>query len=65
MAYDLVIQNGMIIDGSGFPRYRADIGITDGCIASIGTLGGAAANETIDADGKFVSPGIIDTNNRQ
>ncbi len=61
MAYDLVIQNGMIIDGSGFSRYRADIGITDGCIAEVGNLGGAAASETIDADGKFVSPGIIDT----
>ena len=61
MAYDLLIQNGMIIDGSGFPRYRGDIGITDGWIAEIGNLGGAAAREIIDANGSFVSPGIIDT----
>lgn len=61
MAYDLVIQNGMIIDGSGFARYRADIGITDGQIAEIGQIRGAAAEKTLDADGMFVSPGIIDT----
>lgn len=59
MAYDLVIQDGMILDGSGFSRYRADIAITDGKIVEIGRIRGAAA-QTIDADGLFVSPGVID-----
>jgi N-acyl-D-amino-acid deacylase len=60
MAYDLVIRNGMILDGSGFARYRADIGIANDTIVEIGRIRGAAA-ETIDADGLFVAPGIIDT----
>ena len=59
MAYDLVVKNGMIIDGSGFPRYRADLGITDGTIVEIGNIRGAAAH-TIDAEGRMVAPGIID-----
>jgi N-acyl-D-aspartate/D-glutamate deacylase len=60
MAYDLVITNGMVIDGTGFPRYRADLGIRHGRIADIGHLHGAAATRTIDADGLCVAPGIID-----
>src|SRR5882672_866724 len=60
MPYDLVIKNGMVVDGSGFSRYRADVAIKDGTIVEIGKIrGGAAA--TIDADGLFVAPGIIDT----
>ena len=35
MAFDLVVKNGMIVDGSGLPRYRADIGVKDGKIAEI------------------------------
>ena len=35
MAFDLVVRNGMIVDGSGLPRYRADIGVKDGKIAKI------------------------------
>ena len=60
MPYDLVIKNGMVIDGSGFSRYRADVAVTDGRIVEIGKLGGAAATATIDADGRYVAPGIID-----
>ncbi len=60
MAYDLVIKNGMVVDGSGFSRYRADVAIKDGTIVEIGKIRGAAA-ATIDADGLFVAPGIIDT----
>ncbi len=44
IAYDLVIQNGMIIDGGGFARYRADIGITDGQIAEIGQRRGSTGD---------------------
>ena len=41
MAFDLVVKNGMIVDGSGLPRYRGDIGVKDGKIAEIGRINGA------------------------
>jgi N-acyl-D-aspartate/D-glutamate deacylase len=59
MAHDLVIKNGMVIDGSGFSRYRADVAVKDGTIVEIGRVTGAAET-TIDAEGRFVAPGIID-----
>ena len=59
MAYDLLIKNGMVVDGTGFARYRADVAVKDGIIAEIGKVRGAAET-TIDADGLFVAPGIID-----
>ena len=59
MQYDLVIKNGTVIDGSGFPRYRADVGVLQGRIASIGRIR-ASAREEIDAEGKIVAPGFID-----
>ncbi len=59
MAYDLLIRNGMIVDGTGFSRYQADVAIQDGSIAEIGRVRGAATR-TIDAEGLFVAPGIID-----
>ena len=57
--YDIIIRNGTIVDGSGMPRFRADVGIANGKIAAIGRLH-ENARETIDADGHVVSPGIID-----
>src|SRR5882757_9757064 len=60
MAYDLVVKNGMIVDGSGLPRYRGDIGVKDGKIAEIGRINGAATKETLDAEGHVVTPGFID-----
>jgi N-acyl-D-aspartate/D-glutamate deacylase len=60
MAHDLVIKNGMVVDGSGFSRYRADVAVSDGRITEIGRIRGAATT-TIDAEGRFVAPGIIDT----
>jgi N-acyl-D-amino-acid deacylase len=59
MAYDILIRNGTIIDGSGLPRFRADVGISDGHIACIGTAQDSA-REIIDADGHVVAPGFID-----
>ena len=59
MAYDLLIKNGLIVDGSGMPAFRGDVGIKDGKIVDIGKLSGAAAR-TIDADGRAVAPGFID-----
>jgi N-acyl-D-amino-acid deacylase len=60
MAFDLVVKNGMIVDGSGLPRYRGDVGVRDGKIAEIGRLNGAAAKETLDAEGHVVAPGFVD-----
>src|SRR5438105_3774477 len=59
MAYDLLIKNGLIVDGSGMPAFRGDVGIKDGKIVEIGKLSGAATR-TIDAEGRAVAPGFID-----
>ncbi len=59
MQYDLVIRDGTVIDGSGLPRYRADVGVVRGKIASIGRIRDAA-KEVIDAYGHVVAPGFID-----
>lgn len=60
MQYDLIIQNGTVIDGSGLPRFRADVGIIDGKIASIGRIRGESAKDLVDAEGHIVAPGFID-----
>ena len=57
--YDLVIRNGRIVDGTGNPWYRGDIGINEGSIAAIGAIFGKAEH-VIDAEGLYVSPGFID-----
>src|SRR5580693_527669 len=57
--YDLIIRNGTIVDGSGMPRYKGDVGIEAGKIAAIGKIR-ESARETIDADGHIVSPGLVD-----
>ncbi len=59
MGYDLVIKNGWVIEGSGLPRYRADVGVTHGRIAAIGRIR-ESAREVIDAEGQVVAPGIVD-----
>jgi N-acyl-D-amino-acid deacylase len=59
MAYDLVIRNGTVIDGSGLGSYRADVGIVDDRIASVGRIS-ERGTEEIDADGHVVTPGFID-----
>lgn len=58
MTYDLVIAGGLVIDGSGAPGKRADIGIKDGFIAKIGE--GLTGKRMLDAAGLVVAPGFID-----
>lgn len=60
VSFDTIIRNGTILDGSGLPRYEADIGIRNGTIARIGNLDDDTAETDIDAEGLFVTPGFID-----
>jgi N-acyl-D-aspartate/D-glutamate deacylase len=57
--YDLVIRNGTVVDGTGLPRYRADVAISGDRIAAIGRVSEKGKQE-IDATGQVVSPGFID-----
>src|SRR5438132_9355398 len=59
-AFDLVITNGHIIDGTGSPWYSGDLGIREGKIAAIGNLADAPRKRSIDAHGRVVAPGFID-----
>ena len=58
--FDVLITNGRIVDGTGAPWFRGDVGITGDRIAAIGSLGDATAATTIDATNLVVSPGFID-----
>jgi N-acyl-D-amino-acid deacylase len=58
--FDLVLAGGRVIDGTGNPWYVADLAVKDGRIAAIGHGLAARAVRTINASGKFVSPGFID-----
>ena len=60
MAFDTLILNGTVVDGSGGPSYRGDVAIEGGTIAAVGDLSAAEAAERIDAAGCVVSPGFID-----
>jgi N-acyl-D-amino-acid deacylase len=59
-ALDLKIINGRIIDGTGAPWYRGDVGVRGDTIVSIGDLSNVTAANTIDAHDNIVSPGFID-----
>ncbi|MEK7668783.1 MAG: D-aminoacylase [Gemmatimonadota bacterium] len=58
--YDVVFLHGTVVDGSGAPRRRADVGVIGDRIAAIGDLGGAEARRVVDATGLVVAPGFID-----
>ncbi len=63
MALDILIKNGMVVDGLGTPAYHADIAIKNGWIEKIGFLGEPSAEAMIDAAGLYVAPGFVDINN--
>jgi N-acyl-D-aspartate/D-glutamate deacylase len=58
--YDILIKNGLVVDGSGEPGYAADVAIKDGLIAAIGPNLAGEARQTLDAGGQVVAPGFID-----
>jgi N-acyl-D-aspartate/D-glutamate deacylase len=62
-AFDLVVLGGTVVDGTGLPPYRADIGVRDGRIAVVGRIDAAAAARAggvVDAAGRHVTPGFVD-----
>src|SRR5687767_8085401 len=58
--FDVLITNGRVVDGTGAPWYRADVGITGDRITAIGRLDGRDAKTRIDAANLVVAPGFID-----
>ena len=61
MSFDTLITGGTVVDGTGSPGRRADLGITGDRITAIGDLSSSDAGKTIDASGLMLSPGWIDT----
>ncbi|MBI2625729.1 D-aminoacylase [Candidatus Parcubacteria bacterium] len=59
-AYDLLIKNGTVIDGTGRKRFQADVAVSEGKIAKVAVIPDTEARAVIDAKDKFVAPGFID-----
>ena len=60
MRSDLIIRHAQVIDGSGSPRFRADVAVEGDRIRAIGDLGASEAEVTIDGTGCILAPGLID-----
>ncbi len=60
MAYDLVIRNATVVDGTGASRFEGDVAVSKGLIEKVGDLKKATAKSVIDATGKILAPGFID-----
>ena len=58
--FDVIFANGTVIDGSGSPRFKADVGILGDRIAAVGDLSVAKTDKRVDASSKIVAPGFID-----
>ncbi len=58
--FDTLIRGADVVDGSGGPRFRADVGLRDGRIAAMGDLSEARAVSALDATGLILAPGFID-----
>ncbi|MEX1020173.1 MAG: D-aminoacylase [Litorilinea sp.] len=61
--YDLLIQNGTVVDGTGAPGFAADVAISGDRIVKVGNCAGEDAAHVIDAQGKIVAPGFVDVHN--
>jgi N-acyl-D-amino-acid deacylase len=59
-SYDIIVEHGQVVDGTGSDAVSADVGIRDGRVATLGNLSRAKAAQRIDATGKVVAPGFID-----
>ena len=59
--YDIVLQGGRVVDGTGSPPVVADVGVRNGLVAGVGDLSDAAATTILDVTGLYVAPGFIDT----
>jgi N-acyl-D-aspartate/D-glutamate deacylase len=59
MAYDMLVKNGRVVDGSGMPSFFGDVAVKNGKIAAVGKLG-SSATRVIDAEGRVISPGFVD-----
>ena len=59
--FDILIRGGRVLDGTGNPWVRADVGIRGDRIAAIGDLRGATATTVVAAESLYVAPGFIDT----
>ncbi len=63
MMFDLIIKGGLILDGSGAPPFRADVGVVGDTIRKVGDLSGEQAELIVNAEGLIVAPGFIDPHN--
>ena len=57
--HDLILKNGVIVDGTGAPGFRGDVAVKNGVIVEVGQVSGPAAR-TLDADGALITPGFVD-----
>jgi N-acyl-D-amino-acid deacylase len=58
--FDIVVKNGIVVDGTGNPWFKADVGIKDGLMNDIGELSSSKSEKVLDAKGLVVAPGFID-----
>lgn len=59
-AYDLLLRNARVVDGSGAPSFAGDVAVADGRIAAVSRLDGATAEREVDVAGQVVCPGFVD-----
>jgi N-acyl-D-amino-acid deacylase len=57
--FDVIVKNGLVVDGSGAPAFAGDVAVKDGRIAAVGQVEGEA-RQVVDASGRVVAPGFID-----
>ena len=58
--FDLIVRNGSVVDGTGAPSVRADIGVLGDRVSAIGDLHGESASVEVDASDRYVTPGFVD-----